>query len=296
MSLASPILPVDDGPRAVTGPSASDLRRQIGRLKAVPTLPRMVERVVAALEDPAVDFKNVAELIEIDQSLTAQVLRLANSAFYSVQGKVSQVSQALLVLGTTVTRSVALSTGVFDLRGVGLAGFWEHSLGCAVAAGAIAKVTDLASPEEVTAAGLLHDLGKVILFTEIPEAFDRVASHGHRQGLEFRLAERDLLGVDHGEVASWLVERWRFPACLADPIIWHHDPGRARNATRETDIVHVANSLVRALGVGSGGDDRIPAIDRGAWSRLELTPDKLDRVLDAFEADLDHALNYAVRD
>jgi len=274
--------------------SKEKFRWEVSRLRTLPTLPKLLERVVIALEDPETNFASVAELIEVDQSLTSQMLRLANSAFYNAQGSVSQVSQALVLLGTAVTRSVILSTSVLDMRSVaGLPGFWEHSLGCAVAAGAIAKVTGLANPEEATAAGLLHDLGKVVLYKQLPDAFVHVVETAAATGKAFLEVEREELGTDHGEIAGWLVEKWRFPACLGEPIMWHHAPSRARAARDETAIVHVANALVRALGYGSGGDRRLAPIDPNAWTRLALTPDTLDAILERFDADLDHALNYA---
>jgi HD-like signal output (HDOD) protein len=274
--------------------SADALRQRLARLKAVPTLPKVLESVAAALENPDVNFESVADLIEIDQALASQILRLANSAFYSTQGNVGRVNQALVVLGAVVTRSVVLSSAVLDIRNVGLRGFWEHSLGCAVAAGALAKATGRCHPEEVTAAGLLHDLGKVVLYKEMPDVFEQVLTRAAEQRRSFREAERALVAADHCEIASWLVERWRFPACLAEPIVFHHTPAQARIAKDETAIVHVANVVVRALGYGSGGDALVPAIDAKAWKRLELTPALLDRALELFETDLDQALNYAL--
>jgi HD-like signal output (HDOD) protein len=275
--------------------NTESLRRQMARLRTVPTLPKVMERVVSALEDPDVDFERVADLIEIDQALTSQILRLANSAFYSTaQGAVSRVSQALVVLGAVVSRSVLLSTTVLDIRRVKLTGFWEHSLGCAVAAGALSKTLGRGQPEEVAVAGLLHDLGKVILYKEMPDAFDTVAERATDEKKSFRDTERGILGVDHGEIASWLVEKWRFPSCLAEPIAFHHQPARAMVAKDETAIVHVANALVRGIGYGSGGDPFVPPIDARAWERLGLTPALLDRALECFEAELDQALNYAL--
>ncbi|HZP40409.1 MAG TPA: HDOD domain-containing protein [Candidatus Binatia bacterium] len=284
----------DAGPMRVEPAGADALRRRLARLKAVPTLPKQLEAVARALEDADVNFESIAELIEVDQALTSQTLRLANSAFYGTQGKVGRVSQALVVLGAIVTRSLVLSSAVFDVENVSLRGFWEHSLGCAVAAGALAKVTGLAQPEEATAAGLLHDLGKVVLLKELPDVFERLLARAAAEGLPFRRCERELLGVDHTDVAFWLVEHWGFPACLAEPIHHHHAPAHAAAAPNETAIVHVADALVRALGYGFGGDPLVPPIDAAAWARLRLSPAALDRVLDVFEADLDQALNFAL--
>jgi putative nucleotidyltransferase with HDIG domain len=269
------------------------LRQRVQHLRTVPTLPALLAHVVTALDDPDVDFENVAELIEVDQSLTALILRLANSAFYNAQGRVSRVTDALLMLGTSVTRSVVLAASVFDVRGRSLPGFWEHSLGCAVAAGAIAKATKLANTETMTAAGLLHDIGKVVVYKEMPEVFERIVERARLEERSFRELEHELLGVDHAEIAGWVIDKWRLPATLAEPIVWHHRPSRARAARTETAIVHVANSLVRALDFGWGGDHRIPAIDPLAWSHLGLNASVLDEILDTFDLDLDHAMNYA---
>jgi putative nucleotidyltransferase with HDIG domain len=272
------------------------LRERLARLRTVPTLPRVLETAVAALEDPELDFDRVASLIETDQALAAQLLRMANSAFYSSSGRVSRVPQALLVLGAVVSRSVVMSSTVLDLRSVPLRGFWEHSLGCAVAAGALAKVTGLGRPEEVTAAGLLHDVGKVVLCKELPEIFAAVLGRAAAERRPFREIEQALAGTDHATLAATLVQRWRFPPTLAEPIAYHHTPRQARHAPDETAIVHVANSLVRTLGYGTGGDPVVPPIDPDAWARLELTATKLDRVLDVFDGDLDQALNHALFD
>ncbi|MFT4839877.1 MAG: HD-like signal output (HDOD) protein [Planctomycetota bacterium] len=270
-----------------------ELRQRVHRLKNLPTLPLLQQRIVSALEDPEIDFENVAQLIEIDQSLTAQILRMANSAFFDVQGSISSVTQALVMLGETVSRSLVLSSTVFDLSRVPLRGFWEHSLGCAVAAGAISKVTGRGAPEEVTAAGLMHDLGVVVLCSELPDAFEHIVERARTENRPIGEIELEVLGLEHGELGC-LAEKWHFPPCLAEPIMFHNTPEKATVAVDEVAVVHVANSLVRGLGYGAGFDSRVPAINDDAWQRLGLTPEALDQVLETFAADLDHALNYAI--
>lgn len=290
----SPTMPPDEPAPPPVPPSPEALRRQVARLRSVPTLPRMLERIVSALEDQDVDFDGVAELVEVDQALTSQILRLANSAFYSSSGRVSRVSHALVVLGAVVSRSVLLSSGVLDLHRVPLRGFWEHSLGCGVAAGALAKTLGRGQPEEVSAAGLLHDLGKVVVGKELPDVLAWMVARARGERRAFRDVEREVLDADHGEIGSWLVTRWRFPAVLAEPIAFHHTPRQATVARDETAIVHVANSLVRGLGYGDGGDRLVPPIDGEVWARLGLGSERLDAVLAGYDADLERALNYAV--
>jgi HD-like signal output (HDOD) protein len=285
--------PVPPTPRA---PSPQELRRGLARLKMVPTLPRLLQRIIVAVDDPTVHLDYVAELIEVDQALASQILRLANSAFYGSQGKVSQVKHALVLLGAVVTRCLVLATTVLDLRHMRFEGLWEHALGTAVAGGAIARVTGRGKPEEIATAGLLHDLGKVMLCKELPDVFALAVARAQAERRSLLAVEREILGVDHAEVGGWLAEQWRLPAVLAEPIRYHHAPGRARQAVDETAVVHVADSLVRGLGYGSGGDPCVPDIDPAAWQRLDLSADVLDRVLERYEVDLDHALNYAVFD
>jgi len=261
------------------------VRRQGDRLRDLPALPGIVERIVAVLEQPEGDLAEAAALVETDQVLTAQVLRLANSAFYGLSGRIGSVRHALTVLGTTVSRSLVYATAVLDLR-IGLSGFWEHAVGTAVMAGALARHLGLDKPEEVSGAGLLHDLGKVVLFRQAPEAFAAVLADARAHGRTFRESERALLGTDHAQIASWLMTRWRFPLRLSEPVVQHHEPGHAKAVPVETAVVHAANTLVRAYGYGCGGDARIPPVAPAAWALLGLGRADLHAVFDAFERDL----------
>jgi HD-like signal output (HDOD) protein len=248
-------------------------------------MPAVVQRVADALDKPDANLSEAAALIETDQVLTAHLLRLANSAFYGFSGHVGSVIQALTTLGTTVSRSLVYSTSVLDLR-IGVRGFWEHSTGTAIAAGALARHLGLPRPEEVSGAGLLHDLGKVVLYRQAPEVFGQIVSRAQKEGRRFRDVERMALGVDHAEIAGWLLGRWRVPQRILEPVVFHHEPELAAHARVETAIVHVANTLVRAYGYGFGGDRRLPPIAPAAWRLLGLVPGDVDRIVSTFEDDL----------
>lgn len=265
--------------------SPAHLRRAASRVRDLPALPGLAARVVAVLERPDGDLAEAAALIETDQALAAQVLRVANSAFYGLSGRIGTVRHALTVLGTVVSRSLVYATTVFDLR-IGHRGFWEHAVGVAVMAGAIARHLRLDRPEEVSAAALLHDLGKVVLYRLAPDAFEAVLAHAHVHRCAFRDSERALLGTDHAEIASWLVDRWRLPPRLAEPVVRHHHPTESRGAPTETAVVHLADVLVRAYGYGFAGDEFVPTPAPAAWRLVGLDRRGLDAVFDAFEGDL----------
>jgi putative nucleotidyltransferase with HDIG domain len=258
----------------MAGTELERLRRRVDRLRVLPTFGGTVGRVVAALDRADGGHGAAAVLISRDQALTAQLLRLANSAFYGRSGRVGSALEALTVLGSVVARSVILGAAVFDQPA--LRGLWEHSIRAAAAAGAMATRLRLQRPEEVSGAGLLHDLGKVLLFRAAPEAFAVVHARVRARACSFLEAERALLGTDHGEIASWILPRWRLPLRLVDAAVHHHDPGGAGAAPVETFVVHCANSLAHGAGAG---DDRVPAIDHAVARRLGLSDIDLDTLL-----------------
>src|SRR5262249_34031923 len=256
------------------GTEIERLRRRVDRLRVLPTFGGTVGRVVAALDRTDGSHGAAAVLIARGQTLTAQRLRLANSAFYGRSGRIGSVLEALTLLGSVVARSVILGAAVFDQPA--LHGLWEHSIQTAAAAGAMAERLRMPRPDEVSGAGLLHDLGKVLLFRAAPEAFAVVDARVRARRCSFLEAERTLLGTDHAEIASWILPRWRLPVRLVDAVIHHHRPGSAVAAPIEAFVVHCANSLAHGAGVG---DDRVPPIDDAPARRLGLCEIDLDALL-----------------
>jgi putative nucleotidyltransferase with HDIG domain len=184
--------------------------------------------------------------------------------------KISSISQALIILGFEVVKGLVLTSSVFDMIQKSMAGLWEHSIGCAAASGVIAAHLGRDDAEEVLVAGLLHDLGKVVLALNLPDEMRLVQKKVAEDDLYFYEAENQVLDFDHAEIGQWLAEHWNLPESLAEPMRFHHKPEKAVLKPEWTAIVHVADIMVRARGFGHAGDDMVPELSERAWGLLGL--------------------------
>lgn len=143
----------------------------------------------------------------------------------------------------------------------------------------IAKERGLRDPEEIMVAGLLHDLGKVVFSFLAPEDFSAVLQTAHTKRCHIAAAEREIIGVDHTRVASWIAQHWHLPARLSDALVYHHNPMRAKTASDVASVVHLADILARGMSYGYPGDPVMPPLDHDAFQSLGISFDQLDRIL-----------------
>ncbi len=293
---------IDEGP-PTTAEDPSDrllgnierrmLKRRVDALKSLPTFPESINRINTILrEDTQANFVKIAETIETDPILVARILRLVNSAFYGVSGNVVTVFDALSLLGLDIIKGLILSTNAMEMleRENGMHGLWEHSFGCAVAASSLARVLGLPRVEELSAAALMHDIGKVVLASQLPTDYRQVVNFAMRERVPILVAEDRLLGVGHDVIGQWLVTRWKLPASLAEPIAHHHEPRRARHHHEAAAVVHVADLMVRGYGFGFPGDQVMPELDPNAWRLLGLNGRKLQAAVEKMHRTLQAAV------
>ncbi len=275
------------------GDKRSDLKKIIMDTKSLPTLPGVINKLNALSNDSKSSVKEMARIVSADQVLSARILRLANSPSYGFY-KVSTISNAMILLGVNVVKSLALSSSIFEIMEKNSVGLWEHSLGAATAAGIIARKLGLPEAEEIATAGLLHDIGKVIIGLKCSEQMVEIRHRIRQDNLYSSEAERQVLDTDHSEVGGWLSKSWYLPEKLSEPIACHHDVATSEEHRVKTSVVHLADVLIKASGFGDSGDLYVMPIQRVAWDTLKLNEAVLAEIVAELEDKLVEVKNFSL--
>ena len=249
------------------------IRKVTQSIIGLPTLPTVITQMISLIDNPKTAAGEVARLISTDQALTAKMLKLANSAFYGFPREISTVQMAVVVLGFETVKSLGLSVSVLERFAGGSATsqfdrqkFWEHSIACGVGARMLATKLRYRVPGEAFAAGILHDIGRLILSQYFPEEFAEVLQATREENVYIGKAEERILGVTHAQVGCWLAEKWNLPKQLEDSIAFHHTPGRLEqeHSAALPALVHLADFLCRRERIGDGGGEKLPSLDPAA--------------------------------
>ena len=259
------------------------------RVEDLPTLPSVVLELERALRDDATGAEDVARVMAQDPSLTATVLRVANSAFYgAAAGTITSVPNAVARLGFREVSRLCTSLAVIrTFEGVGRhlahAEFWKHSLVAGIATRVIKKCSGEAHPfseDEAYVSGLLHDVGTLVLDQYFPEVFLQIRTLAEEKSLAGATAERAILKIDHGGIGALLLERWNFPQSIIQAVGWHHTPGDAAPEHRGlAQAVHLTEFICTDLGIGDGGDGGTEGFSDGAWHDLALSVDAIPDII-----------------
>jgi len=250
-----------------------NISRIMRQVKSFPGMPTTAAKLLPLLREPDSSIARIEDLIKYDPGLTANLLKLTNSAYFGLPSRISSVHQAILLLGrkrllqlvTTMCMSGLMKKSVpgYDLPQGGL---WRHSVAVAVAADRLVQSLKITQADEVFTAALLHDIGKMILGDYVQEDLKSIQEMAVK-GISFEVAEYMVLGTNHADVGARILNSWSMPEELVHAVAWHHDPDQCKENCRLSDLVHVANIAAHSIDGGPNGNDlsveaSLKAIDR----------------------------------
>ena len=255
-------------------------------IKDVPALPHVVTRVMELSQDPNANAQDVSRVLEQDQSMTARVLRLANSAFYGFPRRISSVTDATIYLGFKTLQSILMAASVSSLMNREMSGYvmeagglWRHSQTVAFASRLLAKKAKFPYVDLAYTAGLLHDIGKIVLDNYLKEEYAAVVKRVEAEDKTFVEVEQEILGIDHTEVGAKVAERWNLPAELCEAIYCHHAPEKAEINKPLACIVHLADIITLTIGIGIGIGGLMNYFSAEAMQVLNLESEDLENII-----------------
>jgi putative nucleotidyltransferase with HDIG domain len=261
---------------AITAKSVVD--REVG----LASFPDIYYKINEVLNSPKSSASHMAEVVEKDTSLSAKLLKIVNSAFYSFPSKIDSIRRAITIIGTKELATLAVGISAIEaFKGIpveltNMRVFWRHSIACGVFARLLGTYIENVSTERLFVSGLLHDIGRLVIFRSMPEYSAYTLYLSERDLKPLSEIEEEVYGFDHAEVGSLLMEKWKFPEKLIRNIKFHH---AAKPVTIESSIVNVADCMAVAFGAPVSRSTIVPPIHREIWDSLELSPSVIQPIL-----------------
>ena len=277
----------------------SNIKKTMETIRELPTLPLVANKINAILHDPKSSVSDLSKIIEMDQSITAKVLKLVNSAHYGLPEKVNNINQAIALLGYRNISYVVMTLSVFDAlknfekKSYDRRKFWVHSIAVGILSQKLAKECDFPLSEDIFTSGLLHDLGKVFLDAFLHEEFEAIVHTAQKEGVSFIDAEHELFDVDHTMVGEWMARTWRLPLHVIAGIKHHHHEVKRRNGLSVSqdpfiDVIKLADVSIKAGNYGHSGDgsEYRPKLNKELFRRLPITKQDVEHIMGDLKQDL----------
>lgn len=266
--------------------STITLNELVNRIDEIPVFPLTVRNILKLIDDPKTNVKDIEKEILKDQGFTAKVLKLANSSYFGASRKIKTVSQATTLLGFKEIRSMILASSVGSVLSAELKGYalekealWKQSQICAITAGVISKKIKYPHPDQAYIAGLLRDIGKVILDHYLNDQFQTIMDLVNDGNKPFLEVEEQVLGFNHCHVGSKIAEKWQLPEVLVEAIALHHQPEKAVIDTKLVAITHIADGLVMMMGLHIGSDGLAYNFSSSAMELLNLDENLISEII-----------------
>lgn len=256
------------------------------------SFPDVYFRIREVLDSPNVSADRLAKVVSTDVGLSAKLLKLVNSPFYGFTSSIDSISRAVALVGGKELSTLALGISTISYfkdippELINMEQFWRHSISCGVFARLLAEKQNGLQPERLFIAGLLHDVGRLIMFKKIPYASREAMLFARENSIPLHEAEREVIGFDHTDVSRHLLAEWKFPQGLSEIINYHHDPMAYPNPL-EPAIVNVADNIANAVSIAEGGMYVVPGMAEGAWELMGTGVGFLREAISAYDEQID---------
>lgn len=250
----------------------------------LPEIPSVVFELNEVIANPMSSAEHIAQVVNRSPSLTALLLKIVNSSFYGFPSKIDKISHAVTLIGTREISGLALGIFILSIfkniskEIVDMYSFLKHSLACGILSRVLAAHLNSNQTEQLFVSGLLHDLGRLLLYIYFPiESHDIITQSRNGAKLLYKI-EKDYLGCDHAKVGQQLMQQWKLPMILESNVCYHHKPSDSPYLIPAT-IVHLADLIVNGLGIGSSGERFVAPLDDDAWEKLKFSPSCFEKVV-----------------
>ena len=248
------------------------------------SLPTIFHKINQVVNDPETTFQDVAEVISQDVSLTARLLKIANSSFFGFTEKIDTITHAVAVIGSDQLKDLALGTYVIDAfkgmnqSSISMESFWKHSIATGIACRIIAVYKRMENPERLYIAGMLHEVGRLIIFANFENEVEKILEvYGMQERLLCNI-EKEQFGWSHAYLGAEFLKAWNLSESQIEAVKFHLTPLEAKIYLNETAIIHIGSIIAKTLGLGNSGENFIPKIEPKAWDTLGLPMDILPNI------------------
>jgi HD-like signal output (HDOD) protein len=248
----------------------------------IPPLPLVTRKILEVIENPMSSAQELSLIISRDPSLTSQILKSANSAFYGYPNQIGTIQLATVILGFSTIRTIAMGACVLKLfqKKDGVPSlidhkiFWTHSLKCAVACKLLASKYKYYVAGEAFTTGILHDVGRIVLAYYTPALYEPILKMAEEENISLYEAEKKALGFTHADVSGYLLEKWKLPIAIVDAVKHHHEPASAQLSSDLASIVFIADQLSHLHSYRSKEETQEPVLNIENWGSLNMPLDE----------------------
>ncbi|MBU0481870.1 MAG: HDOD domain-containing protein [Proteobacteria bacterium] len=258
----------------------------LSMVKHIPSFPKVAHKVMGMIDNPEVKAKDLAEVIQFDQAITANVLKMCNAAYFGLSRKVTSLDDALVVIGQSILKDIIIaSSSAKYYKGAVGAGYdleqgdlWKHSVAVAITAKMLAREIPGVDSSAAFTAGLLHDIGKRVVSSFVADEFEKIMAMVRLKNCSFVEAEVKCLGISHPELGARILEKWEFDKEMVEAVRMHHELDSLKGGPL-MKVVTLSNSLVISTGIGVGADGLASRVNGEEMAKLGFTEEKMDLLM-----------------